>query len=62
MAVRKFVASRRDMAMVTLAPTDMARERIDDLEAQTGVSLDCVPVQPKAVRVELESGEMEILL
>ena len=62
LAVREFVVSRRDMAMVTLAPTDLSSKRIDDLEAQTGVSLDCVPVQFKAVGIELGSGEVEILL
>ena len=62
LAVREFVASGRDMAMITLAPTNLSRERIGDLEAQTGVALDCVPVRLKAVRIELESGELEVLL
>jgi len=62
LAVREFLASGRETATITLEPTDVSRERIGELESQAGVSLDCIPIHLKAVRVELKSGEFEILL
>ena len=55
-AVREFVASGREQAIITLTPTADAKAECAEL------GLPVEPLELRAVRVELSSGESEVLL